>query len=426
MSVRFWDAMAMSQRLNEAFAQPASIALAAVRARTAARPQPFVDRQIMAERFGSDVAETHLAAWRDLLARAIEPNVFMDPAFAAPAAAHMPPALRPHFVAIWEGVGFEPRGRMIALMAVEPRASLLTRGLAHGWLHRHSALGAPLVDRAASARAIDALYDWAAQQDSGVGLVLPRMVRSGPLFSALVARAIARNRPWSATGAYERAVLRHDRSAAAITSDAHSGKRRKDLNRKVARLSDIGAVEFGSACAPDAIRAAVEEFLALEQTGWKGRRGTALLSDIGDATFTRTMTRLMARGAQCRVDWLALDGRPIAMAIMIKSGGRGYFWKTAYDEAYSAYSPGVLLARALIESQLADPSIDFTDSCAIANHPMIDHIWPDRQTMADLEICCDPSRAAHFQSAARRRSAWRNLRARAKTVVAGALGRRIS
>lgn len=415
----------MSAHLQEALAPGAGEARVDLRA--VARPRPFADRRIMVESFSPETAEPHLAAWRDLADRALEPNVFMDPSFAAPAAIHLPSSQRPEFVAVWEGIGFDPRGRMIALAALQSRPSMLTRGLALGWVHPHAALGAPLVDRLAAARAIDALFDWVARDPrEWTGLVLPRLVRSGPLFEMLVARAAAADRSWSAAALFQRAVLRNERRSDDDAARGASKKRLKEHNRLLARLGERGRLEIRSVSDASDIRRELEVFLALESTGWKGRRGTALLSSAGDAAFTRVMARLMARRAQCRIDSLTLDGRPLAMAILIESAGRSYFWKTAYDEDFAAYSPGALLARALVDRQLAQPGIDLTDSCAIADHPMIDRIWPDRQTMADFEICCAPKQARAYHAALRRRSTARRLRAGAKQALALAFGRRVS
>ena len=109
-----------------------------------------------------------------------------------------------------------------------------------------------------------------------------------------------------------------------------SPKHRKDVARQGRRLAALGRLTYRSASAREDVKAATEQFLALEQQGWKGTRATALLSDIGLATFSRTMTRMMSGEAKCRIDWLELDGKPIAMAIILFSGGRAYFWKTTY------------------------------------------------------------------------------------------------
>ena len=49
-----------------------------------------------------------------------------------------------------------------------------------------------------------------------------------------------------------------------------------------------------------------------------------------------------------------------------------FSFKTTFDEAFARFSPGVLLQRENLEL-LARPSIEWTDSCADMDHPMIDH-----------------------------------------------------
>ena len=84
------------------------------------------------------------------------------------------------------------------------------------------------------------------------------------------------------------------------------------------------------------------------------------------------------------------------------------------------------LARALIDRQLESPSTELTDSCAIADHPMIDRIWPDRQQMADLLIGVDPGGRAAFPLIAGRARLQRNVRAALNAVANTALRRRAS
>ena len=62
-----------------------------------------------------------------------------------------------------------------------------------------------------------------------------------------------------------------------------------------------------------------------------------------------------------------------------------FSFKTAFDERYARFSPGVLLQRENLEL-LARPDIVWTDSCAAMDHPMIDHFWRERRTVARHSI----------------------------------------
>ena len=56
------------------------------------------------------------------------------------------------------------------------------------------------------------------------------------------------------------------------------------------------------------------------------------------------------------LDALTVDGRPVAMGIVLRSRDRAFFWKIAYDEAFAAQSPGVQLALETTQIQEADKS----------------------------------------------------------------------
>lgn len=75
-----------------------------------------------------------------------------------------------------------------------------------------------------------------------------------------------------------------------------------------------------------------------------------------------------------------------------------YSFKTAFDERYSRFSPGVLLQRENLDI-LERGDIEWSDSCAAADHPMIDHLWRERRTMARLSIAIGgPLRRRLFRS----------------------------
>jgi hypothetical protein len=50
----------------------------------------------------------------------------------------------------------------------------------------------------------------------------------------------------------------------------------------------------------------------------------------------------------------------------------------------------VLLTLALTENLLDDAELACADSCATADHPMIDHIWRERLPLCDLMVALRP------------------------------------
>jgi hypothetical protein len=84
--------------------------------------------------------------------------------------------------------------------------------------------------------------------------------------------------------------------------------------------------------------------------------------------------------------------RTIAAGIVLTSGRGAWFWKIAHDESAARASPGVQLTRDLTETLLRDPAVGWCDSCATADHAMIDAIWRERRPMVDALFALAPGR----------------------------------
>jgi hypothetical protein len=83
---------------------------------------------------------------------------------------------------------------------------------------------------------------------------------------------------------------------------------------------------------------------------------------------------------------LFLEGRPIALKCNFLAPPGSFAFKIAFDENYARYSPGVHLEMANIEQVLAQPGLDWMDSCAIPDHFMINRLWTERRTVQTLLI----------------------------------------
>ncbi|TWC07544.1 CelD/BcsL family acetyltransferase involved in cellulose biosynthesis [Bradyrhizobium macuxiense] len=164
-----------------------------------------------------------------------------------------------------------------------------------------------------------------------------------------------------------------------------SGATRKKLRQDWNRLSATGQVEIvNGRTAPEA-EAAFEVFLALEAASWKGKQGTALLCDAGDAQFARRLIRNLAAHNLASVALLSVDGVAITGQVLIYSGRKAYTWKTAFDASYARFSPGALLISKITEALLESGQVAAIDSCASADGIMA-QLWTGRRTMVDALI----------------------------------------
>jgi CelD/BcsL family acetyltransferase involved in cellulose biosynthesis len=378
------------------------------------------------ELLSTEAAAGRHAAWSGLVSRSVEPNVFLEPDFALAAAQHIGSAGRPVFLFVTAPSHRGRPGDLIGLAALQLPRRLGGRGIAKSWCHSQAALSLPLLDRSRGGEALDLVFEWLAREYPSVGAILfPCMPLDGPVMKLIGERAAAGRLRMQSIDRRARAVLDGGSDVQALLARQLSGKRLKELRRQRRRLAEAGVLAYVRNEAKD-VRGAAERFLALEASGWKGERGTALLKDRGLATFTRSMTRLLAREDKCSIHSLELDGEPIAMGVVLTSGNQAFLWKIAYDERYAAFSPGVQFIVDFMHAQTADCTLVRTDSCAIADHPMIDRLWPDRLEIADVLIGPTAGRAESFAAIARHESIKRRLRAIVKRVYYATIGRRPS
>ena len=360
-------------------------------------------------------AAAHLGAWDSLLERCLEDNVFLDPAFCLTAASHLAPRKRPRFIMVWDG---EPPARrsLIAVCPIVVPGNPLRR-LATGWVHDLTALGVPLLDRDRARMGLEAMLASMGDRLPGRGGMLFESVPAdGPTAALLRRVAGTTGRGLAVLEHWHRAVLRPGGTPDRAGLGALSSKSSKEIRRQTRRLADLGRLDYTSLRDGD-LEGATEQFLELEASGWKGRAGTALLRAAPRATFARTMIRLLGRQGRCRIDRLALDGAPIAMAVVLSCGRTDYLWKIAYAEDLARFSPGVRLVLELSDRQGRDGRILATDSCAVPDHPMIDRLWRDRLAMQDIALALWPDRDRAFRSAIAGERLWRRLRASAKAML---------
>jgi CelD/BcsL family acetyltransferase involved in cellulose biosynthesis len=324
------------------------------------------------------------AAWRDLARRAVEPNPFFESAFAMPAARLLACGGDPIFVAAWRG------GRMIALLPLaRPRLGGLAPMLS-AWTHDQAVLGSPLLDRDHGRDGFRAILDGLRRGHPMAGGLLAPFIAEEGAAAAIMREACGSEFRVSRLDPHRRAALRGGEEAEALLARAFSAKKRKEFGRLRRRLAEGGDVAVTSAAAVEDVARACATFMAIEAKGWKGRAGTAFASAPRLAEFLKAVTRGMAAQGGCRIDVLHAGETPVAAAIILGAGERALYWKTTYDEAFAALSPGALLTLDVTRRQLAD-TVALTDSCAIADHPMIDRIWPDRIAMADWWIELRPT-----------------------------------
>jgi CelD/BcsL family acetyltransferase involved in cellulose biosynthesis len=313
-------------------------------------------------------------AWRALAARAVAPNPFAEAEFLLPLLDYeKPPRLR--FALVWYGE------QLIGVSALQPSRA---GGLWRVWRSAYAPLPACLFDRAALMPALAALM----KRIGGAGLVFPLTERDGPLARALRALAQAQRLPLEAAGATRRAALVIE-GAEAFDRGLDSARAKKWARqaRKLATVGPLGRLVGAPA---------VEAFLSVEASGWKGARRTALADDPARLAFARAVFTAFTEAGRLDALALTLGEKPIAAGVVFVAGGRGFYWKIAYDEAHAAGSPGVQLTLAHTRRLAETPGLLLLDSCAAEDHPMIGRVWKDQIAFDDWALGTGGGAALRF------------------------------
>lgn len=343
--------------------------------------------------------------------RAMEPNVFYTGRFLAPAMPRLEDRLVRLLLIRDED---EQRSRMRLLMpfSVEKPGFAVGPSIMRVWAHPFGPVGTPLVDAEGAAETLDDMLEalGGARSELPRVLVMPDMHLSGPVSELLRVVAIARGLPIAVTGEMERPMLQARIDGAAYLAETVSKSHLREMRRQWRLLGERGKLEYKVVRHPRDIRNGLETFLALEASGWKGRQKSAMVTDRYRAAFAREAVNNLAETDNVRIHTLELDGQVIATLVVFVIGGEAYTWKTAFDEAFAAHSPGKLLFQRLTEQHLDDPNIARTDSCAVPDHPIVSRMWAERSTMATLIIGLTPNADRDVRQVAAQLHLYRNTR----------------
>ncbi len=339
-----------------------------------------------------------IAAWDALAQWAVEPNPYYESWFLLPSLSAFDPMGEVKLLVL------EMDGQFAGLMPVARETGYYGRPIPHwrNWVHANCFLGQPLVARGFERLFWRELLRWSDKACSiALFFHLAHVPGKGPLHEALVAELGAQDRIATTVLREERALLASAQSPEDYLESSLSTKKRKELRRQHRRLEDLGTVTIERDTSALGVQNWVNAFLKLENSGWKGEAGSALSCDTstGDM-FSDALGGAARRGKLERLT-MRMDGKPIAMLANFLSAPGAYSFKTAFDEKYARFSPGMLLQVENL-AILNREDINWVDSCAAQDHPMIDHLWRERRKIARHSIALGgPIRRAAFTALAR-------------------------
>jgi CelD/BcsL family acetyltransferase involved in cellulose biosynthesis len=122
-----------------------------------------------------------------------------------------------------------------------------------------------------------------------------------------------------------------------------------NLRRRRRRLEKLGTLTVERVTGGTDLQERLEECFAIEQKGWKGLEGTAIVQDTKTRGFYTQLAHIAASQNYLSLFLLKLNGQAIAFHYGFTYSGTYYMPKLGYDEAFEAGSPGLILLEEIMK-----------------------------------------------------------------------------
>lgn len=326
--------------------------------------------------------------WSELATDAVEPNPFYEPWYLIPAMQHLE-SDNVTVLFIWSD---ESRQLLLAVFPLQAKNRY--RGLPIKrtvlWKHDYCYLCTPLIRNGYIQAVLKAALD---KMDSHSRLssfaLFAWLPANGPVAKCLQSEEIPGRRNSGEKHRFQRAFLPLNGSYETDFLPSMRTKKRKELNRTRRRFEELGNVETiltdRTSSVAD-VTLAVDEFLHLENSGWKSKGGTALQCNPEHARFFETMLSEGMKRGQAFMVQIRLNGKMVSAVTSIIAGGGdlAYAVKMASMEQYQQHSLGSQVILELTRHAYTLEGVSGFDSCAAENHPMINRLWRERTEMINL------------------------------------------
>jgi CelD/BcsL family acetyltransferase involved in cellulose biosynthesis len=347
-----------------------------------------------------------LAQWRDLAARALEPNPFFEPEYVMPLARGLGGTSELNLLVVKDANGWRAclpvhsasRWHRIPLPSLSTWRGHVLYGL----------LGTPLLAPDSPAEDLATLVEGLQRADKRATFAgLEWVATDGPVATAL-AGVLADVRPAPVHfESFQRAIVRR-RPEPTYIEETLSSKHRRELRRQRRKL---GEALGGEPTLVDRAGegSAIDSLMELEASGRRASEQTVLAAHPGHAAFFREMCQEFAAQGRLQLLELQVGERTVAAKCNLIAGKGIFCFKIAYDNEWSSLSPGILLELDTLKVFHEQTEADFIDSCADPNNAMINRLWPDRR---ELETYVLPARSLKGRAARPAMTAARSLRNR--------------
>lgn len=324
-----------------------------------------------------------ISAWADLETRASVPNAFLSPYFALPAIKHIVSFDNVFGVFVERETGGIPNLVGVALFqARKPTRSFPLQHLM-AFESIHSYLSGFLLDRECVSDARRMIYGCLAQKKYQWHGLYVNNAPTEDLFTEEAGQIASEfGMKWATYSNWQRATL-YLKSMDSQPVSPLSKHALKDYQRHLRHLQAAGHFEWTLLRGAEPLDESIDEFIRLENMGWKGEKGTSLYSNSDHLRFFQEMAQGFNQAGRIFFTEIHLDDVCISSTINLISGQAGFGFKMGWDTQYAKYSPGIVNVTQIMEHGkefLGD--LEYIDSSTTAES-YVSKIWPERRNLVE-------------------------------------------
>lgn len=318
--------------------------------------------------------------WLNLAHCAIEKNVFFFPWFVHASIPLLEPK-QPQIVTIYQ------EGLLIGLtiMQSDTGYAKVPVGFFRSCLQYHQFLATPLIRNGYAKEFFSGIGAWLdASPHNKSFCVLSLLTGEGEISDAADEVFEQQKRSVSQVETFERAAIIGSSTETASITDHISKSRSKNLKRREKSLAKLGEVAIEHFSQGDDDKEWLDDFIRLENSGWKGEAKTSIAENPIDQKFYHEMVASAASEGSLSLIRLSIDGVPIAYTLDLACGPFVYCLKSAHDASYRKYAPGVILEYETLKKYRQSGIDIFVDSCTSPDNTMLNELWPDRRKIRSI------------------------------------------
>lgn len=128
-----------------------------------------------------------------------------------------------------------------------------------------------------------------------------------------------------------------------------SKKHLSNMRGRAKGLHRIGDVRHEIVTGGPHLNSSLNEAFLLEAAAWKGKAGTAIMSQPDRLSFYRTLLTRAAEGGWLQLHFLTIEGKRIAVQFALLVHNKLYILKSGYDPHYAPFAPSLLLCELMLK-----------------------------------------------------------------------------